>query len=456
MNYSVYPKTSNRSIWSLLRSLPRTAAEAINGFAAAWMASSELRRNRTDLKWNEGAARSILCLLDKTAEGCLRERAGQTIKLDSEPKELADLKDLRNSAQMSSTDLQLVQHIYEAVAAANQSNITRTRAYLELFNEFPEIHWALLAHMVSRNGGWNMSDIKSGLMSDLTDDRFKNDLYRFLERCNALIFQDAYPQLLLYKYSRQWKQSCFHLLPHFHISAFMTPFWDRFWLDRNSSLLTVALIINEQNYIEGRVVKHPFFRKHVLNNPSFRLHELARLNQIIFPLGEMRWKHDLFHESIIPLRPLAGLTLNHFDNPSARIKSGKALYAMLFGYEQIYRGVLEYVQGTPHLGSRAEYWPALFTTQPCPAMNSNTESTELLKSEWLAADHRLYSPLLEDVWRDTEYEPIPRYDWFRDPSMLRHVTKPVRPLLVDMTHAHRAGLERVAYVHDIQSHMSQP
>lgn len=452
MSHSEGFKNKRSSIWSLLLSMPRAAAEAIHGFTASWSASGELRQARRDLHWNEGAARSISCLLDKTAEGCLRERAGQTMKLDPERKESADHSP---SDHLTASDVQLVQHIQETVAKDNQSNITRTRAYLGLYDDFPEIHWALLAHMVSRNGGWNMSDIKSGLMTDLTDSMFKNYLYRFLERCNALIFQDAYPQLLLYKYSKQMERSCFYLLPYFHVSAFMAPFWERFWIDRNSSLLTVALIINEQNYIEGRVVQHPFFRKHVLNNPSFRLHELARLNQIIFPLGETHCRHNVYRKSLVALRPLAGLTLNHFGNPSSRIKVGKSLYAMLFGYEHIYEGVLQFAHGTTHLGSRSEYWPALFTPHPDKAMNSLEESKDLLQSEWLSAQPQLYSPLLEDVWHDTEYEPIPRFDWFQEPSMLRHISKPIRPFLVDMTHAHRAALERTAFVHDMNGHLSK-
>ncbi|SMF71660.1 Protein of unknown function [Paenibacillus uliginis N3/975] len=451
MSHSKGFKTGRQSIWSLLFSVPRAAAEAFGGLTAAWIASSELRRYPKDLAWNEGAARSITCLLDKTAEGCQRERAGQTMRFDPL---LRDSTAENNLGQLPAQDHLLIQRIHEAVTEANKSNITRTRAYLEFYEDYPEIHWALLAHMVSRNAGWNMSDLQSGLMSDLTDNRFKSHLYRFLERCNALIFQDAYPQLLLYKFSKQKEQSYFHLLPYFHVSAFMSPFWERFWIDRNSSLLTVALIINEQNYIENRVVRHPYFRKNVLDAPSFQLHELARLNQIIFPLGDTRCRHDLFKQSILPLRPLVGLTMKHFDDPSTRIKAGKSLYAMLFGYEDIYRGVFKYVHCSPHLGSRSEYWPALFTTQRNKTMNSLVESKELLQSEWLTNGHQLYSPLLEDVWHDTEYEPIPRFDWFQEPTMLRHLSKPIRPFLVDMTHAHRTALERTAFAHDLSGHLN--
>lgn len=229
----------------------------------------------------------------------------------------------------------------------------------------------------------------------------------------------------------------------------MTPFWERFWMDRSSSLLTVALIINEQNYIEGRVVRHPYFRQNVLKHPSLRLYEMSRLNQVIFPLGSSNCRHDLFKESILPLRPLTGITMNHFADPSARIKAGKTLYAMLFGYDAVYQGVLQFVHCSPHLGSREEYWPALFTCRRKDALDAPNESTELLQWEWLPEGNRLYSPRLGQVWRDTEYEPIPRYDWFfQEPTMLRHLTKPVRPFLFDMTHAHRSGLERTSMAHD--------
>ncbi|WP_235440480.1 DUF2515 family protein [Paenibacillus sp. DMB20] len=386
MRYSREHRIRRGSLWSLLRSLPRAAGEVFSGLAAAWLSSGELRRRQRVLAWNEGAVRSITCQLYKTAEGCRRERIGISAKPDG------TAISGRSPDELPVSDHLLIQRIHEAVTEANKSNITRTRAYIAFYEEYPEIHWALLAHMVSRNAGWNMTDLKSGLMSDLTDSRFKEHMYRFLERCNALIFQDAYPQLLLYKHSRELKRSCFHLLPHFHVSAFMTPFWERFWMDRSSSLLTVALIINEQNYIEGRVVRHPYFRQNVLRHPSLRLYEMSRLNQVIFPLGSSNCRHDLFKESILPLRPLTGITMNHFADPSARIKAGKTLYAMLFGYDAVFQGVLQFVHCSPHLGSREEYWPALFTFRRKNALDTPNESSELLQWEWLPEGNRMYSP----------------------------------------------------------------
>ena len=382
-------------------------------------------------------------LLGREAENRRKEHGG----IKSAP---AHAKQQSNSSciHMAETDHLLVQRIHEAVTEANRSNITRTRAYLEYYEQFPEIHWALLAHMVSRNAGWGMTDLKGGLLSDLTDHTLKERLYRLLERCNALIFQDAYPQLLLYKFSREREKSCFHLLPCFQVSSFMTPIWDRFWLDRNSAVLSVALIINEQNYIEGRVIQHPFFREQVLDHPSMRMFEWGRLNQLLFPLGQPGSRHDLFRDTVLPLRPLTGQTMHNFRDVSTRIRAGKSLYAMLFGYTDVCRGVLSFARSTPHLGSRSEYWPALFTYIKEEAGHSDEQSRELMEAEWLSYGKRLYSPRLEEVWNDTEYDPIPRYDWFQDEGMLRHLTKPHRPLFMDMTHTHRSALERMALAHD--------
>lgn len=34
-----------------------------------------------------------------------------------------------------------------------------------------EIHWALLGHMVSRNGGWNMTDLKGDLYTRILSEK---------------------------------------------------------------------------------------------------------------------------------------------------------------------------------------------------------------------------------------------------------------------------------------------
>ncbi|MGG3281653.1 DUF2515 family protein [Paenibacillus solani] len=414
-------------------------AESWNGAFASLRISVKLRTRKQKLPWDRAAVKAIqMKLKEILTTGREREQG-------------LPLNYAYQAEPITEEEQRIVKLIYEETTNANRSNVTRTQAYWDCYVSHPEIHWALLAHMVSRNAGWNMSDLKGGLMSDLTNPKFKNNLYLFLERCNALIFQDAYPQLLLYMHSRKEGKPLFHLLPHFHVSSFMTPFWEQFWQDGGSSLLTIALIINEQNYIEGRVAKHSFYQRHLLHHALFRTHELVRLNQIVFPLGYEYVNNSDMDNTMgqnLPSRPLAGLTLPKFDNLSLRIKAGRSLYALLFGYEEIHRAVLGFAHSTKHQGSRAEYWPALFTSKVDQAMNHAHVSNDLLKSEWLPAGQRLYSPRLEEVWHDESSEPIPRYDWYQDDSMLTHIRKPHRPLLPDMTHAHRAALEKTSIAHD--------
>ena len=445
------------SIRRWVSTLAEAAVEALTGRVTSWEISSKLRDGRKDWSWDAVAARSLRSELKRIAR-----RQHKEIKMNASPPamSLPFIRAVNSVDGFNAREQEIVESIQSTVMDANRSNISRTQAYLSCYEAFPELHWAFLAHMVSRNAGWNMSDLQGGLLSDLTNSEFQVNLYRFLERCNALIFQDAYPQLLLYMHSRKLGEPLFHLLPCFHVSAFMLPFWQHFWREPDhGAMLAVALILNEQNYIEGRVAQDPYFRSRVLKHPYFRLHELARFNQILFPLGQeealTRGVAPSAAGNKLPLRPLAGLTLPKFDSLTARIKAGKSLYGLLFGYEEVHRRALAFARSTPHRGSRSEYWPALFTADKQAAINNGKESSVLLESEWLPSGKRLYSPELESVWQDTPSGPIPRYDWYRSSAKLRLFREPVRPLLFDMTHAHRAQLEKTAMAHDV-AHENQP
>lgn len=50
-------------------------------------------------------------------------------------------------------------YITNKTSVHNRDNITRTNAYFTFYRKFPEIKWAFLASMVSRNAGWNMTDL---------------------------------------------------------------------------------------------------------------------------------------------------------------------------------------------------------------------------------------------------------------------------------------------------------
>ncbi|GAB6991578.1 DUF2515 family protein [Paenibacillus pini] len=421
----------------LTASLPKAAVEMIKGRIASWKASQLLIKQRRNMEWKSPAAHHIREQLERIIQ--------DRIFLRDIPLYRDQLKSRRTEQEKG-----IIQEIEARTAKSNRSNITRTRAYLNCYKQFPELHWSFLAHMVSRNAGWSMSDLKGGLMSDLMEQPMREDMYRLLERCNALIFQDAYPQLLLYMYSRTLGKSLFHLLSEFHVSAFMHPFWERFWLERDSALLATGLIINEQQYIEGRVVQHHYFQKQILRKPSFLLHSKFQMNQIIFPLTIEHPVQDSNQSSLPQATGICGLILEDFTDIHERIEFGKSLYAMLFGYQNVLSGVQAFAFTVKHQGSRQEYWPALFTADKQTALNSPQESSELLKQEWLPEGKNLYSPLLKDVWQDMPYEPIQQYDWFTNANAIVHITRPRRPLFIEMTHAHRLALQKTAMIHDVQ------
>lgn len=318
---------------------------------------------------------------------------------------------LRQDPPPSATELKgeekhIVEQIRRETSELNRNNITRTSAYLQAYERSPELHWALLAHLVSRNGGWNMTDLKGELLPHILPVKKARSMFLFLERANALIFQDAYPQLLLYLESKRLGRPLFHLLPHFYVSRFMLPVWDLFWDRSDSRLLTVALIINEQNYIEGRLVQDPKQREEVLDSFYFEAQSLLQLNLVFFPQASMN------AEKNNPL-PLAGLILEHFSSLQERIGIGCSLYAMLYGLAPIYQGSLHFARQRPHSGSRADYWPELFSKIRHEAPDVEYEA-KLDGCSLRPGSRPLYSPELIHAWTDVPIAPIERYDWYRD------------------------------------------
>ncbi|MFD2702864.1 DUF2515 family protein [Paenibacillus shunpengii] len=423
MDHPDYQAQAKPSIWQLITTIPVTIKEMITGKRSAWEASKKLRHPLLSLTWQTSSAVQIQQQLEHMMAS-VRTSGVQTASLRSSQLD-----------PYSVEELELVQEIKELTKYHNRSNISRTAAYLACYKSYPELHWALLAHFVSRNGGYNMTDLHSGLLKTILNDQEKERVYLLLERCNALIFQDAYPQLLLYMKSKEKGRSYFHLLSEFHISSFMVPFWEHFWLNRDSALLTVGLIINEQNYIEYRVIRNSFYQHHVTSTLSFRSHEIAGLNHIVIPLG--------INEELV------GLTLSNFSKVHERIAFGKNLYALLFGHEQVLDRAAAYAYAVPHEGSRSEYWPKFFTDQKELSTHEALVSPMLSRNEALPSGNKLYSPKLLNVWQDLPYEKISREDWLTQTDSLGHLTVPRRPKLFEISHEHRNSLSKLAMMHDL-------
>ncbi|MGV3488198.1 MAG: DUF2515 domain-containing protein, partial [Tuberibacillus sp.] len=302
----------------------------------------------------------------------------------------------------------LVASIEEKTRRLNKNNVTRTEAYFQFYQKHPEIHWAFLGHMVSRNGGWNMTDLKGEWMSKLLTEMEQAAFFSFLERGNWLIFQDIYPQFLLYEESKMRHKNLFHLLPYLGVSSFMEIMWTYFWGKRDPYPLAIALIINEQNYLEKRVIQNNRFKKAVLNTVGFKLYDFLRFNHILFPY---------YHGEDVSL---VGETSTHFTSLQQRIILGKKLYNQLFGDKEVTDGALRWARDHPHSGSRKDYWPHLFNntreTHPRAIYKRRIKDCQLVEGS-----DRIYSPSLQYAWSDVKHPEAEDGDWFDDWHVMEYI-----------------------------------
>ncbi|MCA1063145.1 DUF2515 family protein [Rossellomorea sp. AcN35-11] len=232
-----------------------------------------------------------------------------------------------------------IKEVNQLVDLYNQDNITRTMAYQKFFLLHPEIKWAFLASVVSRNAGWNMTDLKGDIFSCLLNGHTADLLFKTYERANWSIFQDAFPQLLLYHYSTLYKRKMFHLMNEFHISSFMEEEWNRFWTERDEDRLVHSLIINEQNLIQEPVINHGVYKKKVFGSPLFLLEEHLHFSSVLFPTLDGQ---------------LFGASVHGFRNLHNRIELGKRLFCLLF-HPEYHASFLKFALAVGHTGSRRDY-----------------------------------------------------------------------------------------------------
>ncbi len=306
---------------------------------------------------------------------------------------------------LTNTERILLDRIRQTTQEHNLNNITRTKAYLDFYLHYPEIHWAFLGHMVSRNGGWNMTDLKGEFLTRLMAKRDRHLFFMFLERGNWLIFQDVYPQFLVYEESLRQKKPLFKLFSHLNISTFMETIWNQFWRTQDTYILAMALVINEQSYLEKRVVQNPQYQKDVLNKFEFMLQDWLSFNHILFPYGKGN---------------LAGQTLHQFESVNERILLGKRLYTILFKNKEIHTQAIDWAKHHPHTGSRKDYWSNVF--------NSVNEGTpgfpyqlRLKSCQLRTGARKLYSPTLENAWKNVSHDEAEKGDWFTDFSVVDYL-----------------------------------
>ncbi|WP_235864027.1 DUF2515 family protein [Sutcliffiella halmapala] len=221
----------------------------------------------------------------------------------------------------------------------NLDNISRTKAYAAFYERNKKVKWSFLASMVSRNAGWNMTDLEGRWYTLALSWNQRFPLFYTYELANWMIFQDAFPQLLLYELSSYYNKPLFHLLKEFHVSCFMESEWERFWLEGDEKRLVTSLIINEQNLIQQPVLQNHVLKKKVFKTLVYFLQDLCHFNCVIFPTLEGK---------------LYGYSVHGFQKLSNRIELGKKLAALLFS-ESYYEKFHEFSIKTEHTGSRYDY-----------------------------------------------------------------------------------------------------
>ncbi|EOP21946.1 MULTISPECIES: DUF2515 domain-containing protein [Bacillus] len=315
----------------------------------------------------------------------------------------------------------------------NKNNVTRTRAYYQFYIRYPEIHWALLGHMVSRNGGWNMTDLKGDLYTKLLSEKDQITFFSFLERGNWLIFQDVYPQFLLYEQSVKKAKKLFHLLPHLNVSTFMETMWNDFWKTGNKKTLAIATIINEQNYLEKRVIQNAHFQKTVLNSIGFKLFDFFQFNHILFPFYENNTNQKTL---------LIGDTMKHFTSLHERILIGKRLYSLLFRDTHILSQIIYWAEHHPHTGSRKDYWPHLFSSVN-ESFSREFYKRRIKKCQLRSGAYRIYSPALIYAWRDMKHEEVESEDWFTDWQVVNYLVDKEENMNGQITEDYCKTLEKI-------------
>ncbi|MBM6619388.1 DUF2515 family protein [Bacillus suaedaesalsae] len=319
-------------------------------------------------------------------------------------------------------DRDLVSFIKKETTKYNVNNITRTTAYLEFYKRNKEVHWSFLAHMVSRNGGWNMTDLKGSLIEELLPSNKVQIFFEFLEKANAFIFHDAFPQLMLYEHSKKTGRNLFHLLPYFVVSSFMKPIWELFLHERNSELLTIALILNEQYMIQTRLIDHSRYESEVLHSSLYKAQETFGFTDVLFPFKKRR-KIEL-----------AGETVRGFNNVKNRINIGKSLYGILF--HRVYQQAFDYAISTPHTGSRVDYWPHLFLNQETTGSN------------------KIYSPSLTDVWPDVIHT-YKTEDWFTKIEVIEQIKSYQIPSYYMKSENYKSDLKKLLSIQSVKDKLSK-
>jgi hypothetical protein len=245
----------------------------------------------------------------------------------------------------------------------NADNVARTESYLELYaltvENGADLPWLLMAHVVSRNAGYLMTDVAraKGRSPELP----WNELFLFLERANFLIFHDAWDHVLSTLAGERE-------LPR--APAFMRDAWARHRArpsGEGERDLVLDLVHNEQHYIERRVVHNPRFAA------ALRMVGMAELSGRDKPI-------------VLPMTD-AEIKVGAFAEIARRIETGRRIFDEVLADRGRRRGIFEWALARPHTGDRAvaggkpgatlrEVWPVDAVRALDPRIHDRPEPDE--------------------------------------------------------------------------------
>lgn len=290
----------------------------------------------------------------------------------------------------------------------NLDNLTRTSYYERFYNQHPEIRWALLAGLVSRNAGWNMTDLVNEWFRTLLKQEERDQLFAIYEASNWTIFQDACPQLMIYEQSKVKGKPLFYLLKEFGVSSFIINEWHMFWEKHSEERLCTALIINEQFVLEEAVLQKPLFKQIVSKKIFFHLEQHTHLSYVLLPSME---------------GCLYTLYVRPFQKVSNRIKLGKQLAFLLF-HPDTYHSILSFMLHQPHTGSRHDYdqlmsWAPRVNSFPLRLVYPVVDH-QMTKSEDWSFKYTKVAGYLTPV---KPWTPVPRDQWVQHKWMMIYMAK---------------------------------
>jgi hypothetical protein len=220
----------------------------------------------------------------------------------------------------------------------NADNVARTVSYLELYAwtraRGADLPWVLMAHLVSRNAGYLMSDLARQLDGALGADpalaEAARTLFLLLERANWLIFHDAWHHVLHHLRGRSAALAS-PRTPRFVIAA-----WRRHEAAADERQLVLDLVHNEQHVIERRAVHHP------------HLAAGARLIDLVERSGREKPLH-------FPLADAPAITIGGFAQVARRIEAGRRIFDEVIADRGRRDALYAWARAHPHTGSRQVY-----------------------------------------------------------------------------------------------------